>query len=126
MSEPLRGVVISHGAVAEALTEAVVRITGERDALVAVSNEGCDRGTLERRLSEATGTGAAVVFVDLPSGSCLQAAVSFLRNRPDVALVAGVNLAMLLDFVYHRETSAGEAATRAVETGARSVRLWEP
>jgi mannose/fructose-specific phosphotransferase system component IIA len=125
MSEPLRGVVVAHAGVAGALVEAVARITGLGDGLVAVSNEGCDRGALEERLAAAVGQAPAVVFVDLPSGSCLLASARFLRSRPGVAVVAGVNLPMLLDFVYHRDATPDAAAARAVATGARALKVVE-
>src|SRR5712692_8823515 len=116
MSEPLVGVVVSHAALAAGLVEAVRQITGEQQDLVPVSNEGCDSGLLTQRLMEAIGRRPSVVFVDLPGGSCLHAAVRQMRSSPDVAVVAGVNLAMLLDFVYHRDLSPAAAAKRAVET----------
>jgi mannose/fructose-specific phosphotransferase system component IIA len=63
--------------------------------------------------------------VDLPGGSCLQAAIGYLRTHQDVAVVAGVNLAMLVDFVYHRDLTAPAAAQRATEVGGRAVRVVE-
>ncbi len=122
MSEPLRGVVVSHAALAQALVEAVARITGHAEGLVPVSNDGCSRDALEQRLADAVGGQPALVFVDLPSGSCLLASAKFARSHPDVAIVAGVNLAMLVDFLYHRDLSVHDAAARAVATGNRSVK----
>ncbi|HWP38731.1 MAG TPA: hypothetical protein VNL18_14390 [Gemmatimonadales bacterium] len=124
MSEPLRGVIVSHAAVADALVEAVGQITGDREALVAVSNEGCSLGTLGERVKAAVGTHPAVVFVDLPGGSCLQATGQYMRSGNDVAVVTGVNLAMLVDFVYHRDLSPAEAAQRAAESGKRATRVF--
>ena len=122
MSEPLHGVVVSHAAVAEALLAAVAAITGVSDALVAVSNEGCDTGALTERLTRAIGGRPAVLFVDLPGGSCLTSSVRLARGRTDVAVVTGVNLAMLLDFVFHRDLLPAGAARRAVEAGSRAIR----
>jgi mannose/fructose-specific phosphotransferase system component IIA len=123
MSEGLRGVVVSHADLAAALVGAVERITGRRDGLVAVSNEGCGRDLLEQRVAEAVGEAPAVVFVDLPSGSCLQASAHYLQTHDNVAVVAGVNLAMLVDFLYHRDVSPREAAERAAATATRTVRV---
>ena len=125
MSEPLRGVVISHAGLAQALVEAVRAITGVSDALVPVSNEGCDQPALQQRIAEAMGQGPAVLFIDLPGGSCLTSAVRYARGEAsgEVAVVTGVNLAMLLDFVFHRETTAAEAARRAADAGGKAIRL---
>src|SRR5438094_10219768 len=71
MSDPLRGVIVSHAAVAQALLTAVAAITGVNDALVPVSNDGCNSGALTERLTRAIDARAAVLFVDLPGGSCL-------------------------------------------------------
>jgi len=125
MSEHLRGVVVSHGQVAQALIDAVRQITGTADDLVAVTNTDCGREGLLERLAAAVGDGPAVVFVDLPSGSCLQASLLYLKSHTRVAGVAGVNLAMLLDFVMHDDPAPEQAADRALATGGRSMRMLQ-
>jgi len=122
MSEPLRGVVVSHAALAEALVAAVRTISGVDGVLEAVSNEGCDPEALAARIDKALGNGPAVLFVDLPGGSCLTSALRMSRGRPTVAIVTGVNLAMLLDFVFHRDLSPIEAARRAAQAGGNAIR----
>ena len=122
MSEGLRGVVVSHAAVAQALLSAVAAITGVSDALVPVSNDGCDSGALTERLAAAIAGRPAVLFVDLPGGSCLTSSVRLARGKSDVAVVTGVNLAMLLDFVFHRDLAPADAARRAAEAGSRAIR----
>ena len=119
----LRGVIVSHAAVAQALVAAVTAITGIEGALTPVSNEGCGLDALAERLSQAVGSGPAVLFVDLPGGSCLTSAARYAKQRADIAVVTGVNLAMLLDFVFHRDISPGEAARRAVDSGSKAIRV---
>ncbi|HEX2450917.1 MAG TPA: hypothetical protein VHJ69_07240 [Gemmatimonadales bacterium] len=123
MSEGLRGVVVCHGRLAAALVDAAEGITGVRGALTAVSNTDCDRGTLETRILEAVGDSPAIVFVDLASGSCLIATLARLRDRPSVKTVTGVNLAMLVDFVFHRDETPAAAAERAVMTACRAIKV---
>ncbi len=123
MSEPLTGVVVCHRELAAALVGAAEEISGVRDVLVPVSNAGCDRGDLEARVRDAIGGRPAVVFVDMPSGSCLVATLQRLRGHPEVAAVTGVNLAMLLDFLFHRDLPPAEAAARAVAVGTRGIRV---
>lgn len=121
MTTQLCGVVAAHGDLAAGLVRAVEEISGVRGALVPVSNMDCDRGELERRIAEAMGDGPGVVFVDMPSGSCLFAALHDLRGWTNVRVVTGVNLAMLLDFVFHRDLPVDAAVQRVVNTGARAI-----
>ena len=60
--------------------------------------------------------------MDLPGGSCLTSAVRLAKGKTDVAVITGVNLAMLLDFVFHRDLSPAEAARRAADAGTRAIR----
>ncbi|HZB28269.1 MAG TPA: hypothetical protein VE282_06875 [Gemmatimonadales bacterium] len=121
MSDELLGVVVCHGTLAGALVQAAEQISGIQGALVPVSNTGCDRETLEQRVLSAVNGQPAVVFVDLASGSCSFAVLKRLRGEPSVKVVTGVNLAMLVDFVFHRSLSPGDAATRVVAVGEKSI-----
>lgn len=121
MSTELHGVVVAHGDLARAMIGAVEEISGIRGALVPVSNTGCDRDRLEERILDAVAGRPSLVFIDMPSGSCLFAAARRLAQRPGVRLVTGVNLAMLLDFVFHRDLELSIAADRAADTGSKAI-----
>jgi len=123
MSEELRGVVVCHGRLADALVDAAEQISGVTGTLTPVSNSGCDRGALEERVEAAVGAGPAVVFVDLSSGSCLFAVLNRLRGGGAAKVVTGVNLAMLVDFVFHRTLPLDEAAARAAIAGGKAIRV---
>ena len=123
MSEELLGVVVCHGTLAGALVQAAEQISGLPGILIPVSNTGCDRDTLEQRVLAAVDGRPAVVFVDLASGSCSFAVLKRLRGEPSVKVVTGVNLAMLVDFVFHRSLPPAEAASRAVAAGEKSIRI---
>jgi len=123
MSERLTGVVVAHSELAASLLAAVSAIAGDDTGLVAVSNTGCDRGALLAGLDAAIGGRPAVVFTDMAGGSCAFTAAALARGRGDVRVVTGVNLAMLVDFAFHRDLPVAEAAQRAVETGRTAVGL---
>ena len=123
MSERLTGVVVAHSELAASLLAAVGAIAGDDTGLVAVSNTGCDRAALLRSLDAAIAGRPAVVFTDMAGGSCAFTAAALARGRGDVRVVTGVNLAMLVDFAFHRELPVEEAARRAVEVGRTAVGL---
>ena len=118
----IAGVVVGHGKLAAALIGAVEQISGPESGLVPISNADCDRGTLEERIIAAATPGPAIVFIDLPSGSCHFAAMRRMQAMPDVRVVTGVNLAMLLEFIFHRdEANVEDVATQVAAAGARAV-----
>lgn len=118
---PLKGVVVGHGDLAKAMVHAAEEITGVRGVLLSISNVDCSRNDLEARVQAAVGSDPSIVFVDLPSGSCFFAAMRGLGRLPHVRVIAGVNLTMLVDFVFHREAALDPAATRAREVGGRAI-----
>jgi len=117
----LTGVIVGHAQLAQALVGAVEQIAGSDSGLRAVSNTDCDRGALEERIITAVGEGPAIVFIDMPSGSCLFAAMRRLQDMSGVRVVTGVNLAMLLEFVFHRDGTVDEVAVHVADVGARAV-----
>jgi mannose/fructose-specific phosphotransferase system component IIA len=121
VTEELRGIVVGHGGVAQALVAAAEEISGVRGSLVAVSNSGLGREQLEQTVIDAVGDRPAILFVDLPSGSCHFAAMRRLAQRSDLRVVTGVNLVMLLEFLFHRDESPADAARRVAAAGSRGI-----
>ena len=118
-----RGIVLAHGGMAQGMVDAVRRIAGPAaDALAPLSNEGLGPAELRRALDEHAGDGPVIVFADLVSGSCGLAAFASCRERQNRAVVCGVNLPILLDFVFHRDLPLGELVLRLVEKGRDGIK----
>jgi mannose/fructose-specific phosphotransferase system component IIA len=117
----IKGVVVGHAGLAAALIGAVEQISGPASGLVAISNTDCDRGTLEERILAAATPGPAIVFIDMPSGSCHFAAMRKIQSMERVRIVTGVNLAMLLEFIFHRDGGVDELADHLAQVGAHAV-----
>ena len=122
MSEPLRGVVLAHAELAAALVGATQAIAGDDTGLTPLSNAGCDRAAIAARLEEAIGAGPALIFTDLAGGSCTTVAATVARDRPELRVVAGVNLGMLLEFACHRGEPLEAVAERVAAAGRTAVR----
>lgn len=129
MSEapPTRGIVLCHGTLAEGLVDAVRRITDvEEGALVAMSNASLSPDELTARIREELVGGAAVVFTDLPSGSCGFAARRLCREKSDLAVISGVNLPQLIDFVMHRTLPLERLVPRLLDRGRAAITCAPP
>ncbi|GEM_PF-501090 len=124
---PVRGVVLTHGGLADGLVDAVARIAGEVEgALIPVSNTGCGPEALMERVASAVGTGPALVFTDLPAGSCALAARVACRDPGQRRVLFGVNLPMLLDFVFHRTLPLDELVDRLLSQGRSAIQAYPP
>lgn len=118
-----KGIVVAHGSMAQGLVDAVRRIAGgAADALAPLSNEGMSPQDLKASLDRLAGEGPAVVFADLLSGSCGMAALVCTRGGSGRAVVSGVNLPVLLDFVFHRDLPLDELVPRLVDKGRDGIR----
>ena len=118
----VRGVVVAHGPMARAMVEAVRRIAGDTaDSLLPLSNDGKSPTQLRDELDDAMADDPVIVFTDLLAGSCGLAALSSCRDRARRVVVAGVNLPMLLDFVFHTEMPIDDLVARLVERGRESI-----
>ncbi len=101
-------VVAGHGRFAQGLISAVDQITGRGNAFAAVSNVGLGPADIEAAIGQALeGAAARIVFTDLPAGSCTMAARRLQRAQPDVLLVTGTNVAVLMEFLFAVEGPLG-------------------
>ena len=118
----VRAIVAGHGDFAAGMVSAVQQITGRGGVFHSVSARDLSGADLEITIRRAIEeTGARVVFTDLQAGSCTMAARRLSRAFPDVFLVAGANLPMLLDFVFADALPAAEAARHAMERGRAAI-----
>ncbi len=119
----VRGVLLSHGRMAEGMVDAVSKIAGfDEGALLALSNEGCNPQGLAEQVEALVGDAPTVVFTDLCTGSCALTAQLTCRDNGRRAVVFGMNLPMLLDFVFHRDLPLDQLVPRLLEKGKDSVK----
>lgn len=107
MSSGLCGVVVGHGRLAEGLLSALARVAGTQESLWAVSNDGLGRDQLEAAIrtsiEERAESREAVLFSDMSGGSCGQACRRLLADGVVRAVFYGVNLPLLVEFVFLQE-----------------------
>ena len=99
-----RGIVIAHGDMATGLIDAVKHIAGVTgDFLVALSNRGLGPDALAQEVQRLAADEPTIVFTDLQSGSCGFAARRCVQEMPQLVVISGVNLPILLEFVMRRQ-----------------------
>lgn len=119
---PARGILLAHGVMAEGIVDAVRQITGaETDALLSLSNRGLSPEVLAQRIRDRVGGGPAILFTDMPNGSCGFAARLLVRDQPNVVVISGVNLPVLLEFVMHRDLPLEELVPRLLAKGRAAL-----
>ena len=115
-------IVAAHGDLAFGFVSAVEQITGRGELFLPMSNTGMGAADIEHALLTLVDTRRIrVIFTDLPAGSCTIAARRVVAARPQVVLVTGASLPLLLDFMSHEELEPSEAVTHAVDRAVRSL-----
>ena len=117
--------VVAHGRLADGLLSALSRVAGEQDSLWALSNEGLGGVELEAEiaaiLEERCAGRDAYLLSDMEGGSCGQACRRLLAKGTVKAVLYGVNLPLLVEFVFLQDESFERFVTSAVEKGRRAV-----
>lgn len=112
--------VIGHKDFAAGIVSAVIAITGRDDMFRTASNDGLDTRAAEALVRAAIEDGVTIVFTDLPAGSTTMAARRAQRDHPEITVVTGVSLPVLLDYAFATPGGA-HAADAAVEKGRAAM-----
>ncbi len=112
--------VIGHKDFATGIVSAVTAITGRTDLFRTATNYGLDTRATEAMLRDAIADGVRVIFSDLPAGSTTMAARRAQRDFPEVTVVTGISLPVLLDYAFSA-ADAVNAADTAVEKGRAAM-----
>ena len=126
----LRALLVTHGDLARALLETAQGIVGSVEGVETLTNHGLSRDRLaqavEERVAAWAGEGG-VVLTDIMGGSCTQAALLGVAEGRQVAVISGVNLPMLVDFLVNRGAyDVSRMSERLVEKGRNGVRALAP
>jgi mannose/fructose-specific phosphotransferase system component IIA len=99
---------VTHGLLGRELVSTIEAILGKQTEVVTVSNNGLSADGLVQRLVDEIGTLPAdapvVLFSDLAAGSCGIASRRAELGGRELKRIAGVNLPMLLEFFYYRDS----------------------
>jgi mannose PTS system EIIA component len=121
-SEGVRGIVLAHGEMATGIIDAVRHIAGSgADVLVPVSNRGMGPDALAEQIAQAASDVPTIVFTDLQSGSCGFAARRCVQGNPQLVVISGVNLPILLEFVMKRHMPLNELVPFLLKKGRGSI-----
>jgi mannose/fructose-specific phosphotransferase system component IIA len=125
----VHAIVIGQGDLPIALLDAARAIVPDTDGVSAISNLECSIGGLKARLEQAIvdlPEGDVVVFADMFGTSCANAGRDVKRSHPNVVVICGTNLPMLVRFLYHRHKKPfPELIPFLVETGRTAVQAIE-
>jgi len=120
------GIIVGHGSLPGALRDAAVAIVGESECLAVVSNEDLPSGKMDGLLEQAVMDHPGcdiLMFIDLFGSSCSHAGAKLMRSHPGVTAICGVNLPMLVRFLYYRgKMEFVELVKLMHETGIQEVK----
>ena len=113
------GVVVAHGGLSDGLLSALFRVAGEQDNLWPLSNQGLGGDELETRirgiLDERDAGREAYLLSDMDGGSCGQACRRLLASGRVKGVFYGVNLPLLVEFVFLQDEPFERLTTLAVD-----------
>ena len=119
---------VMHSDLAAALLRAAASVYGSVEGVEVMSNEGLSRDTLEERIGErvAGWKQGGLILTDFWGGSCHICGISATRGHGDIAVITGLNLPTLLDYLHNREQYTPlELAERLLQKGRDSIRIHQ-
>jgi mannose/fructose-specific phosphotransferase system component IIA len=118
--------IVTHADLSQALVRAAEKVVGPVEDVTLLSNEGLSRAELENAI-EAEVQGWAqggLLLTDFWGGSCHTCGASAARRHGELAIVTGINLPLLLDYLHNRDRlSVGDLAERLQQKGRDSIRV---
>jgi PTS system N-acetylgalactosamine-specific IIA component len=117
---------VTHPGLGEGLLQAAEAILKEPPRVTLLSNRDLTPDELEAEMRRwlAERRGIRLILTDLPFGSCCQAAKLVAKGDPEVGIVAGVNLPVLLAALRSREhASLPELLRHLAQRGAGAVEI---
>lgn len=125
----MRALLVTHGDLGDALLRSARYIYSVEAPIEVLSNTALDlvglRAAIENWLDAIAGP--ALVLVDFGGGSCGIAARAAAGGRPQVRLLSGVNLPMVLTFLSsHAQLDLDELVSKMLDRALHAVAPLDP
>jgi len=118
--------IVTHADLAHALVRAAERVVGSIEDVTLLSNEGLSRDDLQDAIEACVKDWkeGGLLLTDFWGGSCHNSGTAAARRHGEVVIVTGINLPLLLDYLYNRDRlPAPELAERLQQKGRDSIRV---
>jgi PTS system mannose-specific IIA component len=118
--------IVTHADLGQALVRAAEKVVGTIEEVTLLSNDGLSREALEDAIERHVQgwTGGGILLTDFWGGSCHTCGASAARRHGDLAIVTGVNLPLLLDYLHNRDRlGVADLAERLQQKGRDSIRV---
>jgi mannose/fructose-specific phosphotransferase system component IIA len=128
MSLRVPALLVMHSDLGAALLRAAASVYGPVEDVEVLSNEGLSRDALETRIEERVvgWTSGGLILTDFWGGSCHLCGISAARGHGDMAVITGLNLPTLLDYLHNRDQYTPlELAERLRQKGRDSIRIHQ-
>lgn len=125
-------ILTSHGPMAEAMISSAAMLYGEKDNVTALSLGEDDNieefhARMERLLHTNTGGEGSLILCDIPRGTPCNTAVRLAEEYSSIAVLAGMNMVMLLEALLCDEETGLEAlAAILLESGRENLKRMLP
>ncbi|MGE5589457.1 MAG: PTS sugar transporter subunit IIA [Bacillota bacterium] len=119
--------IVTHGRLGEALLESASMISGRTDGTQAIGflpGQGVEDldAAVRQALKRMSANGAVLCLVDIPGGSPARVAASMIAEYPDLEVLAGVSLPMLLEVLLMRDSmTMPELIQHGIAAGLQAV-----
>lgn len=125
-------IVCGHGHFAKGLTSALHLIMGEQENYIAVDFPSGDTKTeleknIYRAVAQLSRSENILIMCDLLSGSPFNTAIMLAMKNPNIHVIYGTNLGMLIETVLKRNNQASieELIDNAISTGKQQIGIFE-
>lgn len=125
-------IVCGHGHFAKGLTSALHLIMGEQENYIAIDFPSGDTKTeleknIYRAVAQLSRSENILIMCDLLSGSPFNTAIMLAMKNPNIHVIYGTNLGMLIETVLKRNNQASieELIDTAISTGKQQIGIFE-
>ncbi len=125
--EPFNAFILAHEDFAKSLKSTAEKITGPQPNIFPYSNKIDSLQIIFKKINEQVAilqSNRIYIFVDLIGGSCWSLANMIAKEHPDIIVVGGVNLPMVISFIInHDKLDTALLCEKIIEDSKKGIKV---